>query len=255
MQRRQMTTVADRNVQPSRSMARSTTVRLWSKGIRDRTHAFRSEPSTPSTGRGSLLMSAYYLGRPENRAGRLRLPSRRQLRQRSSRGGSPSRSAMTRWCPDRRLIIANNANNGLVPLFHEGILQVEGVLPPTLRRWTSRSRRTSSATSTSSRAAIPSRCDVGKKPLPTIDVLELATTSGVGRATTSLRLVDDARRQTIRAFTGSRVLIDPHTAVAGRSAGDSEPDETLVNIAPAHPSKFGDVIRTAVGSTLHCHPN
>jgi threonine synthase len=62
--------------------------------------------------------------------------------------------------------------------------------------------------------------------------------------------IDDATvEQTIRKVHREHgLLIDPHTAVAwevGRRL--REPGETLVTIAPAHPAKFGDVIRTAVG--------
>ena len=150
-----------------------------------------------------------------------------------------------------RLIIANNANNGLSRLFNEGVLPVEAVVPthapamdiqipsnlerylyelsgrdPELvRRW--------------------QQSLAGEHRLEVPDHLRRQA-----RLDFASGWIDDVTvEQTIRnVHREQRLLIDPHTAVAwevGRRL--REPDETLVTIAPAHPAKFGDVIRAAVG--------
>ena len=61
---------------------------------------------------------------------------------------------------------------------------------------------------------------------------------------------------TIRAFyDGHQYLLDPHTA-AGVAVGlqKRERNIPLICLATAHPAKFGDVIRTALGSDLAHHP-
>lgn len=79
--------------------------------------------------------------------------------------------------------------------------------------------------------------------------------------------VEDARRDAVRAlFVGRRVdedavaatirevfeatgeVVDPHTAVGIRAGRDRLPDGApLVTLATAHPAKFGDAIRAAIG--------
>ena len=150
-----------------------------------------------------------------------------------------------------RLIIANNANNGLSRLFSDGVLPVEAVvpthapamdiqIPSNLERYlfelSGRDpelvRRWQQSLASERRLAVPDhlRRQAG-----------LDFVSG---------WIDDATvEQTIRNVHREQgLLIDPHTAVAwevGRRL--REPGEILVTIAPAHPAKFGDVIRTAVG--------
>jgi threonine synthase len=86
-------------------------------------------------------------------------------------------------------------------------------------------------------------------------------------AATGALEVDDARRDAVRAlFAGSRVdeatthatirevlektgqLVDPHTAVGIRAGRDMAPaGAPLVTLATAHPAKFPDAMRRAVG--------
>jgi threonine synthase len=61
---------------------------------------------------------------------------------------------------------------------------------------------------------------------------------------------------TIRAFyDGHQYQLDPHTA-AGVAVGlqNRERNVPLICLATAHPAKFGEVIRTALGSDLAHHP-
>ena len=133
VQRRQMTTVADRQCPCHRG--RWDLRRLsgsGEKGVR------RSEPRPVARslqlhqlgeGRGSerLLPMGGRAGR--KRAG-LRLPFRPATSETSLRAGLPSRIGNdVEVSPIGRLMIANNANNGLFRLFNEGILSVEGVVP------------------------------------------------------------------------------------------------------------------------------
>ena len=78
---------------------------------------------------------------------------------------------------------------------------------------------------------------------PTNSARRLATTSHPdGSMTTTVE-------QTIRSvYREHGIVIDPHTAV-GWEVGRRlrQPGETLVTMAPAHPAKFGDVVRSAVG--------
>lgn len=62
--------------------------------------------------------------------------------------------------------------------------------------------------------------------------------------------VDDTTvESTIRTvYQDHGLMIDPHTAV-GWDVGRRlrRPGETVVTVAPAHPAKFGDVVRAALG--------
>ena len=154
-------------------------------------------------------------------------------------------------CQIGRLIIANNANNGLSQLFNDGVLPVEAVVP---------------THAPAMDIQIPSNLErylfelSGRDPelvrswqQSLASELRLAVPDHLRRQA-GLDFVsgwiDDATvEQTIRnVHREEGLLIDPHTAVAwevGRRL--RQPGETLVTIAPAHPAKFGDVIRTAVG--------
>ena len=60
---------------------------------------------------------------------------------------------------------------------------------------------------------------------------------------------DKAVEETIRTvYRDHGLVIDPHTAV-GWEVGRRlrQPGEALVTLAPAHPAKFGNVVRAAVG--------
>lgn len=150
-----------------------------------------------------------------------------------------------------RLIIANNANNGLSRLFNDGILPVEAVVP---------------THAPAMDIQIPSNLERYLYELSGRDPELVQRWQATLASDHRLEVPDQLRRkasddfasgwiddvtveQTIRDVHREHgLLIDPHTAVAwevGRRV--REPGETLVTIAPAHPAKFGDVIRTAVG--------
>jgi threonine synthase len=153
--------------------------------------------------------------------------------------------------PIGRLLIANNANNGLSRLFNEGILAVEGVVP---------------THAPAMDIQVPSNLERYLYELSGNDPERVGQWQEALKREGRLELSDDLREkarddfasgwiddetveQTIRTvYRNHGLVIDPHTAV-GWEVGRRlrQPGETLVTLAPAHPSKFGDVVRSAVG--------
>jgi threonine synthase len=153
--------------------------------------------------------------------------------------------------PIGRLMIANNANNGLSRLFNDGILAVEGVVP---------------THAPAMDIQVPSNLErylydlSGNDPERVGHWQEALKRDGRLQLSEDLRqkarddfasgwIDDETVEQTIRfVYRDHGIVIDPHTAV-GWEVGRRlrQPGETLVTLAPAHPSKFGDVVRSAVG--------
>ena len=153
--------------------------------------------------------------------------------------------------PIGRLLIANNANNGLSRLFNEGILAIDGVVP---------------THAPAMDIQVPSNLERYLYELSGHDPDRVLEWQETLRRQRRLELSEDLRQkargdfasgwtdddtveQTIRTvYRDHGLLIDPHTAV-GWEVGRRlrQPGETLVTMAPAHPAKFGDVVRSAVG--------
>ncbi|HKY47577.1 MAG TPA: threonine synthase [Acidimicrobiia bacterium] len=153
--------------------------------------------------------------------------------------------------PIGRLLIANNANNGLARLFNDGILAVEGVVP---------------THAPAMDIQIPSNLERYLYELSGHDPERVGEWQEALIREGRLGLSDDLRQragadfasgwvddetvvQTIRnVYRDHSLVIDPHTAV-GWEVGRRlrQPGETLVTLAPAHPAKFGDVVRSAIG--------
>jgi len=153
--------------------------------------------------------------------------------------------------PIGRLLIANNANNGLARLFNEGILAVEGVVPTHAPSMDIQVPSNLERYLYELSGNDPERVGQWQKALVGEGRLELgAELRQKARADFASGWVDDAAvEQTIRTvFRDHSLVIDPHTAV-GWEVGRRlrQPGETLVTLAPAHPAKFGGVVRTAVG--------
>ena len=254
VQRRQMTTVADRNVH---AIAVDGTFddcqALVKMAFGDRTHGISLGAFNSINWARIVAQSAYYLW-----AARRTGAGRVTFAVPTGNFGNVFAGWVAKQIGNDaggaqigRLIVANNANNGLSRLFHEGILEVEGVLlthAPAMD------------------IQIPSNLERYLYELSGRDPESVRRWQEALATDRRLELSDDLRRrasddfasgwiddatveQTIRSVHREHgLLIDPHTAVAwevGRRL--REPDETLVTIAPAHPAKFGDVIRTAVG--------
>ena len=153
--------------------------------------------------------------------------------------------------PIGRLLIANNANNGLFRLFTDGVLAVEGVV---------------ATHAPAMDIQVPSNLERYLFELSDNDPALVANWQETLRREGRLELSDGLRQkarddfaagwiddetveQTIRTvYRDHGLVIDPHTAVAwevGRRL--RHPGETLVTLAPAHPAKFGDVVRAAIG--------
>lgn len=49
-------------------------------------------------------------------------------------------------------------------------------------------------------------------------------------------------------------LLDPHSAVGWKVAGDCESDVPVICLATAHPSKFPEAVLKATGENLAHHP-
>ena len=153
--------------------------------------------------------------------------------------------------PIGRLLIANNANNGLARLFNDGILAVEGVVP------THAPAMDIQIPSNLERYLFelcgndPERVGQWQEALIREGRLELSDDlrHRAGADFASGWVDDETVVQTIRTvFRNHSLVIDPHTAV-GWEVGRRlrQPGETLVTLAPAHPAKFGDVVRSAIG--------
>jgi threonine synthase len=254
VQRRQMTTVADANVY---ALAVEGTFddcqALVKRAFADPNHGLSLGAFNSINWARVVAQSAYYLWAAE-RAGSDRVAfavptgnfgnvySGWVARQITSHGdGSPI----------GRLLIANNANNGLFGLFNEGILAVQGVVP---------------THAPAMDIQIPSNLErylyelSGNDPDRVRRWQEALTSDGRLELSDDLRqracddfaagwIDDDTVEQTIRSvYRNHGLVIDPHTAVGWEVGGRlRQPGEILVTIAPAHPAKFGDVVRSAVG--------
>jgi len=254
VQRRQMTTVADANVY---AVAVEGTFddcqALVKRAFADPSHGLSLGAFNSINWARVVVQSAYYLwaaGRAGNDRVAFAVPTGNfgnvysgwVARRITSHGEVP---------PIGRLLIANNANNGLFRLFTDGLLAVEGVVPTyapamdiqvpsNLERYLyelsgnspDRVRDWQAALSREGRLALPE---------------ELRQQARDDFA--SGWIDDETVEQTIRSvYREHGLLIDPHTAV-GWEVGRRlrQPGETLVTMAPAHPAKFGDVVRSAVG--------
>lgn len=153
--------------------------------------------------------------------------------------------------PIGRLIIANNANNGLFRLFSDGILSVERVVPTHAPAMDIQVPSNLERYLYELSGQDPERVRSWQDTLAREGRLELADELRSKAADDfAAGWVDDTTvEQTIKVvYQDQGLLIDPHTAVAwevGRRL--RRPGETLVTMAPAHPAKFGDVVRSAVG--------
>lgn len=153
--------------------------------------------------------------------------------------------------PIGRLLIANNANNGLSRLFNEGILAVEEVVPTHAPAMDIQIPSNLERYLYELSGRDPDRVRGWQDTLMTDGRLELSDDLRQrAREDFASGWIDDLTvEQTIRTvYRDYALVIDPHTAVAwevGRRL--RQPGETLVTIAAAHPAKFGDVVRTALG--------
>jgi threonine synthase len=153
--------------------------------------------------------------------------------------------------PIGRLVIANNANNGLARLFNEGILEVEGVVPTHAPAMDIQIPSNLERYLHQLSGSDPERVARWQEALQRHGRLELSEDlREKARADFAAGWIDDETvEQTIRTvYRDHSLVIDPHTAV-GWEVGRRlrQPGETLVTLAPAHPAKFGDVVRAAVG--------
>jgi threonine synthase len=153
--------------------------------------------------------------------------------------------------PIGRLFIANNANNGLSRLFNDGILAVEGVVPTHAPAMDIQVPSNLERYLYELSGNDPERVGHWQEALKRDGRLELSEDLRQrARDDFASGWIDDETvEQTIRSvYRDHGIVIDPHTAV-GWEVGRRlrQPGETLVTLAPAHPSKFGDVVRSAVG--------
>jgi threonine synthase len=153
--------------------------------------------------------------------------------------------------PVGRLMIANNANNGLSRLFNDGILAVEKVVPTHAPAMDIQVPSNLERYLYELSGGEPDRVREWQATLAQDGRLELSSDlRRTAREDFASGWVDDAVvESTIKTvFQDHGLIIDPHTAVAwevGRRL--RQPGETLVTMAPAHPAKFGEVVRAALG--------
>jgi len=153
--------------------------------------------------------------------------------------------------PVGRLLIANNANHGLSRLFDEGILAVDGVVPTHAPAMDIQIPSNLERYLYELSGGNPDRVRHWQETLVREGRLELPDELRQrAREDFASGWIDDPTvEQTITTvYRDHGLLIDPHTAVAWEVGRRLRlPGETLVTIATAHPAKFGDVVRTAVG--------
>ncbi len=254
VQRRQMTTVTDANVH---AIAVDGTFddcqALVKRAFTDPNHGLSLGAFNSVNWARVVAQSAYYLwaaGRAGNSRVAFAVPTG-NFGNVYSGWVAKTATGPVEESPIGRLIIANNANNGLFRLFSEGILSVERVVPThapamdiqvpsNLERYL---YELSGQDPERVRSWQDNLARDGRLELPDELRLKAADDFAAG-------WVDDTTvEQTIKVvYQDQGLLIDPHTAVAwevGRRL--RRPGETLVTISPAHPAKFGDVVRSAVG--------
>ena len=153
--------------------------------------------------------------------------------------------------PVGRLMIANNANNGLSRLFNEGILAVEKVVPTHAPAMDIQVPSNLERYLYELSGAEPDRVREWQASIGRDGRLALSEDlRRKAREDFVSGWVDDALvESTIKTvFQNHGLVIDPHTAVAWEvGCRLRQSGETLVTMAPAHPAKFGEVVRAALG--------
>ncbi len=153
-----------------------------------------------------------------------------------------------------RLVVGSNANNVLHGFFSDGRLEL-GTVVPTL--------------SPSMDIQIPSNLErllfdlLGRSPSRLVEamvsmrqrgVLEFSET-GADRLFVSRWCDDAATLSTMREVYENRgILVDPHTAVGIAAARDSQVEGPIVCLATAHPAKFPEAVRQAIGVAPQAPP-
>ena len=155
--------------------------------------------------------------------------------------------------PIDRLVLATNENDILARFFDTGVYQTGAVAPtlsPSMDIQVASNFERYLYYRANGGARQVSRWMAefqlaGRLVLPAGDDLIRA-----GRCDTAATLA------TIRKYwTAHRYLLDPHSAVGVYVAGQHlDPSAPMICLATAHPAKFGDAIRQAIGEDLAHHP-
>ncbi len=254
VQRRQMTTVGDANVYAIAVEATFDNCQaLVKRALADPNHGLSLGAFNSINWARVVAQSAYYLwaaGRAGNDRVAFAVPTGNfgnvysgWVAKRITSHGDGS--------PIGRLLIANNANNGLSRLFNDGILAVEDVVPTHAPAMDIQVPSNLERYLYELSGNDPDRVGRWQETLKREGRLELsADLRQKARDDFASGWIDDETvEQTIKSvYRDHGLLIDPHTAV-GWEVGRRlrQPGETLVTMAPAHPAKFGDVVRSAVG--------
>jgi threonine synthase len=153
--------------------------------------------------------------------------------------------------PIGRLLVANNANNGLSRLFNDGVLEVGALVPTHAPAMDIQIPSNLERYLYELSGGDPERVRLWQQTLVREGRLELGDRLKQ-RAQEDFEsdwIDDETIEETIIAvYKEHGLLLDPHSAVGwevGRRHRRS--GETLVSIATADPAKFGDIIRSAVG--------
>jgi threonine synthase len=155
--------------------------------------------------------------------------------------------------PIERLVIATNQNDILHRCLTTGDYRTEGCCRRSARRWTSRSRRISSArcstpmAATGRGGAADGRAE-GDRALH-------RQPGRAGRRCASLRLGPRERgrdRATIARTARRASLLCPHSAVGVAVAEAHLGPVPMVTLATAHPAKFPDAVEAATGIRPAC---
>ena len=156
--------------------------------------------------------------------------------------------------PIERLMIGTNANDILARTLASRHLRDEGRRAHHLaRRWTSRSRRTSSAccsrlTAATARRSAALMASLSQSRAFTIDAEPLARIREDFYGDSRER--SQRRRRDGRDLPHTGYVLDPHSAVgtrAGRALLKDDPQTPVVALSTAHPAKFPDAVERATG--------
>lgn len=249
IQRRQMTTVGDRNI---RTIGVEGTFddcqALVKRAFGDRAHGLRLTAVNSINWARIIAQSAYYFWTSIKAA-----PGEVSFAVPTGNFGNALSGWVAKRCgaPVGRLLIANNANHGLADLIEHGGLLVQPVrqtlapamdiqVPSNLERYLYELARGDHRVVSRWQAELSERGSVDLSPGQRRAVREQFAAGWLED-----REVGDVIK---RVHDLHGLMLDPHTAIAWE-VGERlrQPNEKLVTIATAHPAKFGEVVRRALG--------
>jgi threonine synthase len=252
VQRRQMTTAREKNVQ---AIAIEGTfddaqalVKAMFNDLRFRERVRLSGVNSINWGRMSRRSSIISprRWRSARHIGRCRSPCQRAISATSSRAMRPGA-----WgCRSKTWSSQPTPTTSCTGRFRAGATNCAVSVPPPPRQWISRSRRTSSGCCSRPRIATPSAvrrlmAGLGQSGAFTLRQGALESLSPLFASGASDEAMTAATMKAVR--DGTDYILDPHTAVAVGVAEKHLGAAPMVTLGTAHPAKFPDAVEAAIG--------